>query len=201
MTVITRIADYLSSLLAPAYLNHADITRLCQAGAVTGWSPECVNPASLDLRLGKTILVEARRPYGAQPLDYRARSKMHTQTVLMDDEEGFVLAPGQFILAHTAEQLSMPDNLCALWRTKSSMGRMAFEHMDAGWVDCGFHGALTLEFCNASQYHPIRIRPGDRIGQLVFFRGRKVATEHSYRITGNYNGASGVRQAGYKEAA
>lgn len=74
MTIITRIADYLSSLLAPSYLNHADITRLCQAGAVDGWSPECVNPASLDLRLGKTILIEARRPYGAQPLDYRARS-------------------------------------------------------------------------------------------------------------------------------
>lgn len=201
MTIITRIADYLSSLLAPSYLNHAEITRLCQAGAVAGWSPECVNPASLDLRLGKTILVEARRPYGAQPLDYRARSKMHTQTVVMDDEEGFVLAPGQFILAHTAEQLSMPDNICALWRTKSSMGRMAFEHMDAGWVDCGFHGALTLEFCNASQYHPIRIRPGDRIGQLVFFRGRKVAAEHSYRAKGNYCGAAGVRQAGYKEAA
>ena len=201
MTIITRIADYLSSLLAPSYLNHADITRLCHAGAVSGWNPECINPASLDLRLGKTILVEARRPYGAQPLDYRARSKMHTQTVVMDEEEGFVLAPGQFILAHTAEQLSMPDNLCALWRTKSSMGRMAFEHMDAGWVDCGFHGALTLEFCNASQYHPIRIRPGDRIGQLVFFRGRKVAAEHSYRAKGSYCGAAGVRQAGYKEAA
>ena len=201
MTIITRIADYVSSLFAPGYLNHADIAKLCHAGAVRGWSPECINPASLDLRLGKTILVEARRPYGAPPLDYRARTKMNVQTIVMDDEEGCVLAPGQFILAHTAERLVMPDNLCALWRTKSSMGRMAFEHMDAGVVDPGFHGALTLEFCNASQYHPIRIRPGDRIGQLVFFRGRKVATEHSYRIKGNYNGASGVRQAGYKEAA
>lgn len=51
-----------------------------------------------------------------------------------------------------------------------------------------------------SQYHPIRIRPGDRVGQLVFFRGRAVSAEQSYRAKGNYNGAAGVRQAGYKEA-
>ena len=80
------------------------------------------------------------------------------------------------------------------------MGRMAFEHMDSGFVDPGFHGSLTLEFCNASQYHQIRIRPGDRVGQLVFCRGRAVSAEHSYRAKGNYNGAAGVRQAGYKEA-
>ena len=192
--------DKFLNLFRSAYLNHAEITRLCNSGAVTGWDAECVNAASLDLRLGKTILVETIRPYGAQPLDYRARDKMNTRTVTLDDEEGFVLLPGQFILAHTMETLDMPDNLSALWRAKSSMGRMAFEHLDAGWVDPGFHGSLTLEFCNASQYHPIRIRPGDRVGQLVFFRGRKVAAEHSYKTKGNYNGASGVRQAGYREA-
>lgn len=48
-----------------------------------------------------------------------------------------------------------------------------------------------------SQYHPIRIRPGDRVGRLVFFRGRRVSAEQSYRAKGNYNGAAGVRQAGY----
>ena len=195
--MITRLLDRLAGLIGPGYLNHDAITRLCESGAVKGWHPGCINAASLDLRLGKTILVEARRPYGAQPLDYRARDKMNTQTVVMDDDEGFVLAPGQFILAHTMETLDLPDNIAALWRAKSSMGRMAFEHLDAGFVDPGFHGSLTLEFCNASQYHPIRIRPGDRVGQLVFFRGRKVSAEQSYRAKGNYNGAAGVRQAGY----
>lgn len=197
--LIGRFLDAMSGLLGRSYLNHDEILRLCESGAVHGWKPKCVNTASLDLRLGRTILVEARRPYGAQPLDYRARNKMHTQTIVMD-HEGFVLLPGQFILAHTIERLYLPDNIAALWRTKSSMGRIGLEHMDAGWIDPGFNGALTLEFCNASQYHPIRIRPGDRVGQLVLMRGRRVSQEHSYRTTGNYNGASGVKQVGFKEA-
>lgn len=197
---IGRFLDALSGMLGRSYLSHDEILRLCESGAVHGWKFECVNTASLDLRLGRTILVEARRPYGAEPLDYRARTKMHTQTIVMDDDEGFVLLPGQFILAHTIERLYLPDNIAALWRTKSSMGRIALEHMDAGWVDPGFNGALTLEFCNASQYHPIRIRPGDRVGQLVLLRGRKVGVEHSYRATGNYNGASGVKQVGFRDA-
>ena len=197
MKMFDRVLDRLAGLIGPGYLNHDAITRLCESGAVKGWHPDCINAASLDLRLGKTILVEARLPYGTQRLDYRARDKMNTQTVMLDDDEGFVLAPGQFILAHTMETLDLPDNIAALWRAKSSMGRMAFEHLDAGFVDPGFHGSLTLEFCNASQYHPIRIRPGDRVGQLVFFRGRAVSAEQSYRAKGNYNGAAGVRQAGY----
>lgn len=197
MKMFDRVLDRLAGLIGPGYLNHDAITRLCESGAVRGWHPDCINAASLDLRLGRTILVETIRPYGAQPLDYRARDKMNTRVVMLDDDDGFVLMPGQFILAHTMETIIMPDDLSALWRAKSSMGRMAFEHMDSGFVDPGFHGSLTLEFCNASQYHPIRIRPGDRVGQLVFFRGRAVSAEQSYRAKGNYNGAAGVRQAGY----
>ena len=50
-----------------------------------------------------------------------------------------------------------------------------------------------------SQYHEILLRPGDRIGQLVFFQGTPVRPEQSYRTTGNYNGAAGVRQVGFAE--
>jgi deoxycytidine triphosphate deaminase len=71
--------------------------------------------------------------------------------------------------------------------------------MDAGWIDPGFHGSLTLEFKNMTNYHCIRLRPGDRIGQLIFFKGQAVSAEQSYRTTGNYNGHEGIAQVRYKE--
>ena len=91
--------------------------------------------------------------------------------------------------------------MAALYRIKSSMGRVGLEHCDAGWVDPGFNGALTLEFFNVTQHHTILLRPGDKIGQLIFLRGNEVSAEQSYRTKGNYNGNKGVAQVGFKEPA
>jgi len=180
-----------------SYLNHCQIEALCKEGQVVGHLPQNINTASLDLRLGKTILVE-RCPAGSGTiLDYRKRTPISTRTVVMDEDEGFVLHPGQFILAHSMEICNFRDDIAALLRVKSTQGRMGFEHMDAGWVDPGFHGALTLEFKNENLFHPIRIRPGDNVAQLIFFRGQMVDPEFSYRYKGNYNGSVTVVPSGF----
>lgn len=177
------------------YLNHEEIVALCLDGQVLNWDPECVNAASLDLRLGDTLLVER---VTSKIVDYRKREHLELQEIKLG-EEGIVIEPGVFFLAHTMEQCNFRDDTAALFRIKSSMGRIGLEHMDAGWVDPGFYGALTLEFKNMTENHSIRLRPGDRIGQLVFIKGNKVSVEQSYRTKGNYNGASGVVQVRYKE--
>jgi len=179
-----------------SYLNHDQIVQACKAGAIENWSSECVNAASLDLRLGETIFME--EPGRTITLSYRNRDPMRMREYTLG-KEGIIIMPGEFFLAHTVEQCNFPDDLAALFRIKSSMGRIGLEHMDAGWVDPGFHGALTLEFKNMTQHHAILLRPGDKIGQLIFFRGDKVNEDQSYRMKGNYNGQSGIMQAGYKE--
>lgn len=181
-----------------SYLNHAQILALVESGAIRNVDHDCINAASLDLRLGDEILIESECD---RVIDYRARERLSMHTVKLDPERGFVLHPGEVMLAHTLEVCDFPDDLAALFRIKSSMGRVFLEHMDAGWVDPGFNGPLTLEFKNLSQHHAIRLRPGDRIGQLVFLRGDAVSEEQSYRTRGNYNGASGVKQIGWADAA
>ncbi len=176
-----------------SYLNHHQIQDILRQGYLYGHDPACVNTASLDVRLGATILVENVHP-SDWILDYKARDKMAMVEKTIDRVEGFILMPGQFILAHTIERCAFPDNLAALFRIKSSMGRIGFDHLDAGWVDPGFHGALTLEFKNMSQNHAIRIRPGDRIGQLVFLTGSPVSPDKSYRMVGRYNASATVEQ-------
>lgn len=177
------------------YLNHDEILELCEAGGVHNWDADCINAASLDVRLGHEILCETSTSTHRM-LDYSKRDKPDMRVTLLD-AGGIALYPGQFFLAHTIEKCNLPDDVAALFRIKSSMGRIGLEHMDAGWVDPGFNGALTLEFKLMLERHWVNLRPGDRIGQLIFFRGNPVSADKSYRTNGNYNGASGVKQVGY----
>src|SRR5690606_18761683 len=151
------------------YLNHSQIEALIEQGHMKQTDRECINPASLDVRLGREIMIEDM-PAAGSVIDYRKRQPLTMTTYSLPDD-GIIIQPGQFFLAHTIEICNFPDDLAALFRIKSSMGRIGLEHMDAGFVDPGFHGSLTLEFKNMTQHHAIHLRPGDRIGQLVFMRG------------------------------
>lgn len=181
------------------YLNYSQLQELVARGEMEGVDPACINAASLDVRLGDEILVEEFRQTSI-PVDYRKRQRLNMRSIKLD-EEGYVIRPGEFFLAHTMEKCNFADDTAALFRIKSSMGRIGLEHMDAGWVDPGFNGTLTLEFKNMTSHHNILIRPGDAIGQLVFFKGEPVHADQSYRTKGNYNGGEGVIQVRYKEGA
>lgn len=180
-----------------SYLNHNEIVDLIIDGEMEQVDPSCINAASLDVRLGNEIFMEEYRETSI-PVDYSKRERLNMRRITLDGK-GIVIRPGEFFLAHTVERCNFSDSTAALFRIKSSMGRIGLEHMDAGFVDPGFHGALTLEFKNMTSYHNILLRPGDKIGQLIFFRGAPVSEEQSYRTKGNYNGADGVKQVGYKE--
>ena len=172
-------------------LAHRELRGLLLDGVIQGGRMGAVGASSIDIHLGDEIMVEEIAP--GHLIDYRARTKPKMMPLKLDPG-GLVLGPGQFILAHSVERLNMPDNLSALLRTKSSMGRIGWEHMDAGWVDPGFFGSLTLEFKNNLESQSILIRPGDPCGQLVFFEHDAVPDEASYAVRGRYNGSTTVEQ-------
>src|SRR5262245_34446311 len=97
------------------------LRALCEHGQlVTPYDPECVNPASYDLKLGPDFI------------------DLHTG--LAFKEENFViLKPGAAILATTLEYVRIPDGCAASLFLKSSMARKGLDHALAGWVDPGFH--------------------------------------------------------------
>ncbi|MEC2647000.1 dCTP deaminase domain-containing protein, partial [Bacillus thuringiensis] len=63
-------------------------------------------------------------------------------------------------------------------------GRMGLFIQNAGWVDPGFEGQITLELYNANRL-PIKLIKGWRICQLVFAEMDQFA-ENPYR--GKYQG-------------
>jgi dCTP deaminase len=102
-----------------------------------------------------------------------------TELVTVEDEEPFVLHPGEFVLGQTLERVRLPDDLVARLEGKSSLGRLGLViHSTAGFVDPGFEGNLTLELSNLATL-PITIYHGMPIGQISFMRMDR-AVEHAY---------------------
>lgn len=171
-------------------LSHNELIDLIERGVIENAKTEAVNAASIDIHLGPVILVEEP---GNAVIDYRARTKPKMHEVHLN-EGGYVLRPGDFILAQSVEVFHLPMDISAEYKLKSSMARIGLEHLNAGWADAGWHGSvLTLELVNVTRYHSIIIRPGDPIGQMVFFRHTPVPPERSYAARGRYNKDRTVR--------
>ncbi len=119
-----------------------------------------IQPASVDIRLGNTFSIVEDSSTGIITMDSEIKYKN------MVSEE-YILLPGQFVLATTMEYISLPNDVTAFVEGRSSLGRMGLFIQNAGWVDPGFEGEITLELFNANRC-AIKLKHGRRIGQLVF---------------------------------
>ena len=140
-----------------------------------------IQPASVDIRLGNTFSVVDDTPSGIITMN----SQIAYKTITADR---YLLLPGQFVLATTMEYIELPDDLTAFVEGRSSLGRMGLFIQNAGWVDPGFHGEITLELFNANRC-AIELQSGRRVGQLVFAK-MDAAAQNPYR--GKYQGQKGA---------
>jgi len=138
------------------------------------WSQ--IEPASVDLRLGDTFLV----PKATRGICSMSEAPEYEETKADD----FIIPTRGFVLATTMEFIRLPNYLTAFVEGRSSVGRLGLFIQNAGWVDPGFEGAITLELYNANSA-PMRIEAGRRICQLVIAKADKVV-ERPYR--GKYQG-------------
>lgn len=162
-------------------VDHQLLSLCKQRGLVEPCDPEMINPASIDVTLGSTLLREGR------PGENR--------WVEVDIEGGvYSLEPGEFVLAHTAELVRVPNNLECVFNLKSSRGREGYQHLLAAYIDPGFIGRITLEICNVNRYHRLPLEHGMRIGQLRFAKVDEIPMR-SYAVTGRYQGDPGVQSS------
>ena len=142
---------------------------------------EQIQPASVDIRLGNTFSVVDDSPSGVISLE----NKISYKTITTDT---YLILPGQFVLATTMEYFELPDNLTAFVDGRSSLGRMGLFIQNAGWVDPGFKGEITLELYNANRC-AIELKSGRRVGQLVFAE----MDDHAQNpYNGKYQGQTGA---------
>ena len=143
-------------------LSDKTITRMLgeKTLIINPMTEEQIQPASVDIRLGNTFSVVDDTPSGIITLDSQIKYKSITT-------DTYLLLPGQFVLATTMEYFELPNNLTAFVEGRSSLGRMGLFIQNAGWVDPGFKGEITLELFNANRF-AIELKSGWRIGHLAF---------------------------------
>ncbi|PWW26902.1 dCTP deaminase [Cytobacillus oceanisediminis] len=135
-----------------------------------------LQPASVDLRIGSHFL----------QLDEYATSfiSFEKPAVYKDIyKDRILIPPNAFVLATTMEYIQLPNNITAFVEGRSSIGRLGLFIQNAGWVDPGFEGHITLELYNANRV-PIELISGRRICQLVF----AALDQESVPYKGKYNG-------------
>lgn len=140
-----------------------------------------IQPASVDIRLGTAYGIVDDTSDGIISL----RSEVKYKTIHADK---YLLMPGQFVLATTMEYFRLPNNMTAFVEGRSSIGRLGLFIQNAGWVDPGFEGEITLELFNANRC-AIELQSGRRVGQMVFARMDREA-ERPYG--GKYQGQRGA---------
>lgn len=116
-------------------LSDKDIKKLAKnKGLVYPLRDDCLQPASYDVHLGPYFL----------------DTKTGERRVAWGE---FVLPPGELWLGATLEKFELPNNIAAQIEGRSSWGRLGLmTHINAGFIDPGFMGVITLELYNVNSY-------------------------------------------------
>lgn len=113
-----------------------------------------LQPASVDLRLGNDFKIvndqKVDKLYMDKQADYKSVEVVQNK---------ITIPPQTFMLATTCETIQLPSNLTAFVEGRSSVGRLGLFIQNAGWVDPGFCGQITLELYNSNQV-PIEVEVG-----------------------------------------
>ncbi len=163
------------------------IAALNAAGGILSespFTPDQIQPASLDLRLGEVAYrVRASflpgRTTVAQRID---ELKLH-EIALTD---GAVLETGCVYIVPLLESLALPDEISAAANPKSSTGRLdvftrviADETRGFDRIEPGYHGPLYAEI--SPRTFPVLVREGSRLSQIRFRRGHALLDADSLR--------------------
>lgn len=151
-------------------LSDHDILKAHDEGHIdlTPWTPEMVQPASIDVRLDRFFRLFNNHAYTY--VDPAENQGELTEQFEVDPNEPWILHPGEFALGATWEYVKLDATIAARLEGKSSLGRLGIlTHSTAGFIDPGFEGHITLELSNVSTL-PVKLWPGMKIGQMCFFQ-------------------------------
>jgi len=163
------------------------IAQLARDGGIltaTDFAPDQIQPASLDLRLGKVAYrVRASflpgRTTVAQRID---ELKLHEIALT----HGAVLETGCVYIVPLLESLALPQEISAAANPKSSTGRLdvftrviADEIRGFDQLEPGYHGPLYAEI--SPRTFPVLVREGARLSQIRFRHGHALLDANALR--------------------
>lgn len=136
--------------------------------------PDCINGASIDLRLGSSFRAFSNHScshidlgMSRAEIDSAIQRSMDNHIELKEGEV-FYLHPGELALGATLERVELSEDICGTINGRSSFARLGLMvHSTAHFVDPGWQGQIVLEFYNCGR-QPLGLRPGLAICAIAF---------------------------------
>lgn len=135
---------------------------------------ELVNPASIDIRIGRHLKYE------------------HDSTWDLVEDGPYLLQPKEFVLVGTYEHLLVPKDLVVELKLKSSRAREGFDHSMAFHFDPGWSGIGTMEIHNMNRLATLTLTYGMRFAQCIY---HKLDVPCIATYQGRYQNATSVEAA------
>lgn len=113
-----------------------------------GWE-ESVDEVTIDFHLGNKLRVFTGDGWDIIDTKHTTKEEMEKMMKLIELKPGqpFVLSDKDFVIATTAEKLTLPDNIVGHLHGKSSLARLGIAvHSTAARFDPGWDGHPVLEF-------------------------------------------------------
>jgi dCTP deaminase len=123
---------------------------------------------SVDFRLGRTFMVFEHSRFSFIDPRHPQSIGDAMRTIEVDDDEPFIMQPGDFALASTMESLELPPDLLGRLEGRSSIARLGITvHSTAAVFEPGWVGTATMELSNLGRM-PVALYPGMRICAFSF---------------------------------
>ena len=118
-------------------ITFTELKDLAAAGVIEGAHPKNINGASIDVRLGNRVLLEAP-PHGVQTVVDLAGKEVPAMREIDLSQLGYYdLKPGEFCLAGTVERFNLPNDIASEYRLNSSLARAGLDAALAMWCFTG----------------------------------------------------------------
>ena len=174
-------------------LSDRDILAALESGRIRiSPSPDLatqLGSVSVDFRLGNTFMVfEHSRFSYIDPRNPQSIGEA-MRTIVVEDDEHFMMQPGDFALASTKEVLELPNDLLGRLEGRSSIARLGITvHSTAAVFEPGWIGTATMELSNLGRM-PVALYPGMRICAFSFETlTSEVNTPYRKKIGNKYAG-------------
>lgn len=150
--------------------------------------------ASIDLRLGYMFTKQKPAPgLTIDPFDDNFDATpiietidLQTQPRPMGQAANYLLKPNDFVLSRTLEEIKIPLGLAAQVQGTTTGARPGLSiHATAPHINPGFAGSITLEIKNFGIWD-LRLLPGNRICQLIFFRVQTPPSKKEWQAMTSY---------------
>lgn len=185
-------------------LSDRDLKKLIQIGKIKiDPAPDLstqLSSCSIDLRLGNSFRVFEHSRHAFIDPFAKEDSSDFTREIKIEDDKPFIIQPGDFVLATTAEYVEIPDDLAGRLEGRSSIGRLGIViHSTASQIDAGWKGNITLEIANMGKM-PVALYPDMRICSLSFEQLSSPADIPYYKKkNAKYSGQKGPDESKIKE--